>query len=280
MIFVSAIVPVYNSINTLERAVRSLLIQPEINEIFIVDDGSSDGSYELAKKLESEHSLITVLTHENRINKGASAARNLGLKFCTNEWIQFLDADDELLPKKIFFQIQQVESEVSLIVSNSIWINSSRSKVVMATGRIWEDLITARLGNTCSNLWKGEEVKKAGYWNEDLINTQEYDLLFRILKRNPKIKYTNVFLTRVYEVPNSISRSSSKHIQKFENQIKLRKEIYFFLRERGFLTFRTKIFYNGYLGTLKRNYKVEDFKGYNIGLYLLFKIQKSIRDRF
>lgn len=280
MVYVSAVVPVFNSVNTLERAINSLLIQTEIDEIFIVDDGSTDGSFELAKNLESKHSIIKVLNHEGRINKGASAARNLGLKYCKNEWIQFLDADDELLSKKIFYQIQHVDSKVSLIVSNSIWINSSRSKVVMATGRVWDDLITARLGNTCSNLWNKEEIKKAGYWNEGLINTQEYDLLFRILKRNPRIKYIKESLTRIYEVPNSISRSSSNYIQKFENQVKLRKEIYIYLSKNGLTTFRTKILYNGYLGTLKRNNKVESFNSYNKGLYILFKIQKSIKDRF
>lgn len=276
---VSAVVPVYNSASTLNRAIISLLIQPEINEIFIVDDGSSDGSYELAKTLERAHEFIRVLTHQHRINRGASAARNLGLKHCTNEWIQFLDADDELLNGKVSSQIGSIQSGSAFIVSNSILINTFRSLYVSSSEDIWLDLLMSKLGNTCANLWNKSAIEKVGGWKEDLINTQEYELMFRILKDNSRVVYNANFLTRIYELPNSISRSYSNSLIKFNNQVKLRREIYSYLEANDFLTFKKRIFFNGYLGTLKKNFKVSDFDEYNKIYYLIYKVQKSINDR-
>lgn len=277
---VSAVVPVFNSVNTLERAIKSLLIQPEINEIFIVDDGSIDGSYEVARKLESKYSLIKVLTHTNRQNLGASASRNLGLKYCSNNWIQFLDADDELLLEKISKQLSLLEDNVSLVVSNSIWINNKRTLNVSHSSDLWGDLILAKLGNTCSNLWSKNAILNSGGWNESLINTQEYDLMFRILKGNPNIVFDSNFTTIVYEVPNSISRSNHLIKIKFENQVKLRKEILEYLKESNLLSFKYLLYINGYLGTLRRNYKKKEFKDFNFFYYLIFKVNKSITDRF
>ncbi|MFC5190295.1 glycosyltransferase family 2 protein [Algoriphagus aquatilis] len=277
---VSAVVPVYNSVNTLERAINSLLLQPEINEIFIVDDGSTDGSYELATKLELEYSLVKLLTHTNRQNLGASASRNLGLKYCSNNWIQFLDADDELLLEKISKQLSLLGDNVSLVVSNSIWINNKRTLNVFHSSDLWGDLILARLGNTCSNLWSKKAILNSGGWNESLINTQEYDLMFRISKQNPNIVFDSNFNTIVYEVPNSISRSNHLINIKFENQVKLRKEIFEYLKDSNLLSFKYLLYINGYLGTLRRNYKKKEFNDFNFFYYLIFKVNKSITDRF
>lgn len=113
---VSAIVPVYNAESTLLRAVNSLLSQPEINEIILVEDGSKDESLELCKMLASKYDNIQLFTHPDGKNKGAPASRNLGLTKITNTWVQFMDADDELLPGKIESQLQKVDLNTSLVV--------------------------------------------------------------------------------------------------------------------------------------------------------------------
>lgn len=276
---VSAVVPVYNSVNTLERAVKSLLIQPEINEIFIVDDGSSDGSYELAKKLESKHSLIKVLTHENRINKGASAARNLGLKFCTNEWIQFLDADDELLTSKINSQLKLINDDLALVLGNSLDRNSKRIKKVSVDKDLLNGLLTGYCGNTCSNLWNKSAIIKAGFWNESLINTQESDLMLRIYKINKNYLISKEYLTVVYVMPNSITTSEEYKEIKILNQYYLKLAVLDLVRSRYFFYFKYRLNFDGYIGTMLKNQKFSSELKYSRIYFFLFKVKKSLLDR-
>ncbi len=89
---ISVIVPVYNSINCLERCVRSLCAQTygEL-EILLVDDGSTDGTGELCERLAAEDGRIVVRHKENG---GASSARNEGLSIASGDYIGFADSDD------------------------------------------------------------------------------------------------------------------------------------------------------------------------------------------
>lgn len=93
----SVIIPVYNVSNYLERCVQSVLRQTFKDiEIILVDDGSTDGSGDLADQLASLDVRIQVI-HQN--NQGLSGARNTGLCAAVGEYVVFLDSDDEwLLP--------------------------------------------------------------------------------------------------------------------------------------------------------------------------------------
>ncbi len=98
---VSIIIPLYNSSNHIIETVESALNQTWKNtEIIIVDDGSTDNSLAIAKTLSSTN--VKIFSQDN---KGASAARNLGLKNAKGDYIQYLDADDLLSAEKIEKQI-------------------------------------------------------------------------------------------------------------------------------------------------------------------------------
>lgn len=89
---ISVIVPVYNSINCLERCVRSLCAQTyKTLEILLIDDGSTDGTGELCERLAAEDARILVRHKENG---GASSARNVGLSAASGDYIGFVDSDD------------------------------------------------------------------------------------------------------------------------------------------------------------------------------------------
>lgn len=89
---ISVIVPVYNSINCLERCVRSLCAQTyEELEILLIDDGSTDGTGELCERLAVDDARILVCHKENG---GASSARNAGLSMASGDYIGFVDSDD------------------------------------------------------------------------------------------------------------------------------------------------------------------------------------------
>lgn len=89
---VSIIVPIYNTLDYLERCVNSIRKQSYKNlEIILVDDGSTDGSGQLCDMLEKQDNRIRVYHKENG---GASSARNIGIRNAVGDYIGFVDSDD------------------------------------------------------------------------------------------------------------------------------------------------------------------------------------------
>ncbi len=97
---VSVIIPVYNGERFIEKAIMSILQQPEVTEVVVVNDGSIDATQAILKKLQSQNPIIKVYHHNDKLNKGRSASRNLGIKNATENFIAFLDADDYFLPNR------------------------------------------------------------------------------------------------------------------------------------------------------------------------------------
>lgn len=94
---ISVVMPLYNKEKTIERALKSVIRQTlQPNEIIIVDDGSTDKSADYVEKIIndfSEHCITIKLIKKS--NNGVSSARNLGCTNSTNQFVAFLDADDE-----------------------------------------------------------------------------------------------------------------------------------------------------------------------------------------
>lgn len=92
MPFFSVVIPAYNCEKYLENAVDSVRRQPcRDTEIILVDDGSADSTGKICDRLAGEEESVRVIHQENR---GASAARNAGIRATEGEYVLFLDADD------------------------------------------------------------------------------------------------------------------------------------------------------------------------------------------
>ena len=90
---VSIVMPCYNAEKYISEAIESILLQTYTNwELIIVDDGSIDESKNIINKFKQKDARIKVFTHTE--NKGVSAARNLGIRNCSGQYIAFLYADD------------------------------------------------------------------------------------------------------------------------------------------------------------------------------------------
>ncbi|MEZ5048752.1 MAG: glycosyltransferase family 2 protein [Saprospiraceae bacterium] len=98
---ISIIIPVFNASQFIEEAVNSALLQTQTAEIILVDDGSSDGSFEICESLSSKHEKVHFFFHPNRENKGPSASRNLGMENVRYDYFSFLDANGVPLTRKI-----------------------------------------------------------------------------------------------------------------------------------------------------------------------------------
>lgn len=104
---ISVIVPVYNSLDCLERCVNSICAQSYRNlEILLIDDGSTDGTGELCEKLAQKEERIQVFHKENG---GASSARNLGITKAKGDCLGFVDSDDYIEPYVYEKMLQAME---------------------------------------------------------------------------------------------------------------------------------------------------------------------------
>jgi glycosyltransferase involved in cell wall biosynthesis len=114
---VSVIVPCFNAAPWLGKALDSVLAQTHRPlEIIVVDDGSSDESVRVARTYAAQG--VQLMTQPNR---GASAARNHGLRHARGDYVQFLDADDALGPAKIEAQVSALQAAPPDTLASGRW---------------------------------------------------------------------------------------------------------------------------------------------------------------
>src|SRR5579864_7726046 len=90
--FFSVIMAVYNHQDYVEQAIQSVLAQTDTDwELVVVNDGSTDGSWDVLKKLAARSPQIVLL---QQANAGAAAARNNAVAHSRGSWIAYLDSDD------------------------------------------------------------------------------------------------------------------------------------------------------------------------------------------
>jgi glycosyltransferase involved in cell wall biosynthesis len=105
--FVSVIVIFFNARPFFREAIDSIFAQTYPNwELILADDGSTDGSTEIAKEYERQYpGRVRYVEHEEHRNRGMSPTRNLAVRHGRGEWIAFLDADDVWVPNKLEHQM-------------------------------------------------------------------------------------------------------------------------------------------------------------------------------
>lgn len=246
---VSVVIPVFNNQDTLERAVSSVIQEPQVSEVILVDDGSKDLSFSVAENIAAKHAIVRLLFHPSHANKGAAASRNLGLAHSLSDWIQFLDADDELLPGKLAAQVDLATEGISLVVGNSIHVfPDGRRHFRKSDQDIWKGLIRSKLGDTCANLWNKARLLAVGGWDEQLGSSQEYDMMFRLLSRFPKVAFDSCYMTLIHKMENSISTCPQRREQRIRNWLGLRERIRGYLVQKDAFTLKYRYCWSGAVG--------------------------------
>lgn len=124
---VSVIIPCYRCVDTIERAVASVVAQTRPpQELILVDDASPDGTLDVLKKLRSRIGSEWVKIIALQENSGPSVARNTGWDAATQPYIAFLDADDSWHPKKLEVQYGWMAKNPSVALTGHarIWVRS------------------------------------------------------------------------------------------------------------------------------------------------------------
>ena len=106
---ISLIVQVYNKEDKVEKCIKSILNQTYKKiEIIMIDDGSTDKTLEICRKIEKTDNRIKLIYKEN---EGVSATRNLGIEIAKGEFIQFVDSDDELERNMCELLVKKMQKE-------------------------------------------------------------------------------------------------------------------------------------------------------------------------
>lgn len=196
---ISVIIPCYNVQDYIEECIESVYNQtyPDI-EIICIDNNSTDNTFEILKK----HEELGKIKLYKELKKGAPAARNLGLKHAKGDWIQFLDADDLLLTNKISNQIGLIKenSQFGFVTGAFIKLDlKGNSKITLPFQDKYLGLLKANLGITSSNLFLRDGLLNINGWNENIESSQEYDLMFRLIKDGSEVVFDDEPLTIIRE---------------------------------------------------------------------------------
>jgi len=189
---VSILIPVYNSERLLGEAIESALSQTWAEkEVVVLDDGSSDNSLDIIRRFDSR------IRWETGPNRGGNAARNRLLELSRGEWLQYLDADDYLLPEKIDRQMAfaRRQPDCEIIFSPVIWEKVENGRRIWVETQFpephdpWILLALWRLPQTGGPLWKRSALKRAGGWRVGQSCCQEHELYFRLLAAGCRVGF-------------------------------------------------------------------------------------------
>jgi glycosyltransferase involved in cell wall biosynthesis len=206
----SVIIPFYNELETIQKAVQSVLINKTSNnkfEILICNDGPLEESLIRSTLSYKENKVVKVL--KNVQAKGPAGARNTGLDFSSGDIIAFLDADDYWLPNKIKTQLDLIKRGFNFSCT-SYRFNKGNIKInpIKKINSSNDLLITRGIGTSSVVLTK--DILGKSRFNNDLRFAQDFDFWFNLSKKK-QFKYGSS--RKVFVEYNVYGSSKSKFVQ-------------------------------------------------------------------
>ncbi len=198
---ISVVIPVYNIKKYVSYAVCSVLAQTFQNwEVYLVDDGSTDGSAEVCDALAVGDKRIRVI---HKSNGGLSSARNVGIKNATGEWVILLDGDDYLHPETLktlqalvynhpdLDFIQFLYKEVHEYEEKFENVSSADLEIVTSEREMFERLFDMGgiAASACTKFYRRSLFDKLSF-KEGILHEDE-EFTTRLLTKVDKVGYTN-----------------------------------------------------------------------------------------
>ncbi len=219
---VSVIVAAYQAAATIGRTLRSIAGQTlKPLEVVVVDDGSTDGTFEAAMAEAPHMNGIELRVFRTGENHGAGAARNRAIAESGEPTLAFLDADDEWLPEKLERSLGRLEGGDYVLVAHDYWTGEDKEAQHHDCERRFRDAGDPFIGlyrkgyiPSCSVVARRDAVLRAGGFDPGLRNAQDFDLWLAIL-RNPECRFM-VFgepLLRYHPSPGSIMSYTQRRLK-------------------------------------------------------------------
>lgn len=214
MIDVSVIIPTKNRADCLERAINSVYQQTKYNrEIIIVDDGSTDNTYNIIKHYQKKKK-IPIKYIRNEISVGGAKARNQGASKASGRYISFLDSDDEWLPNHLETGIRLMEESGSKGVFGSFYVknpdgnlSSNNVKEVPSDMNI-TDYVLSRFGDTRTSTFIFDtKCFRDIRFDDKQAKHQDWDLAIRFARKYSLLVNKEKTVVLHYDVTNRMSNS-------------------------------------------------------------------------
>jgi len=228
----SAIIPMYNAGAMFRNFMDSLITQTLSGlEIIVVNDGSTDGSDQVAQEYAEKFPNIRVI---NQPNGGVSRARNTGLKIAKGQYVTFPDADDILYPhmyQTLIDMCEQNDLDVAQCNGERYFVGSEKVKPIIPTDRLTSTgvmdgptwLKTALATNRYLHVvWLGvyrlELIRKNALYFEPGLHHQDIPWTTEVMFNAQRVKYTQEILYRYFIHDQSISNQKRTGMKNVEYQ--------------------------------------------------------------
>ncbi|MBL4910774.1 MAG: glycosyltransferase [Alteromonadaceae bacterium] len=185
-------IPTFNRKQLLERALNSVLKQSYKNiEIYIVDNGSTDGTEKMIE--EYLHQYSNIIYHRFDANLGACAARNYAIVNAKGEFVTGLDDDDEFLPQRIDQLVKAYDDQYTFVCTGFYWDYGVYRKAKL-NSELVINLQSQFNFNQASNqvLVRKQRLIEVGLFDENMVSCQDWDIWTRlIIKFGPGLRISN-----------------------------------------------------------------------------------------
>ena len=215
---VSIIIPVFNRASFLETTLNSIRGQSYLNwECILIDDHSTDDSWEILKEFEDLDSRFKVFKRPDNKPKGANACRNFGFENAEGKYINFFDSDDLMEHNFLENKIISFQEYTDLVLSKTKIHYPEEQKDyfesrTQLTSNVLEDFITRKISwylpdpMYLKSFLDEHQIK----FDEQLLGGQDRDFFQRILLVEPLIIIVNEYLTTYIKHGSSISEKIYK----------------------------------------------------------------------
>ena len=208
---ISVVIPAYNAAHFLPRCLSSVFAQTlQPSEVIVVDDGSTDDSAEIARKLGAR--VVS------RPNGGLSAARNTGVRSASNEWVALLDADDLWSPDKLRAQADLVQADTVLVYTGIRIFGDEGVRTIRPGASPAEARKMLRYRNPITPstvLAKREALARNGGFREDIRACEDWEMWVR-LQRLGNFAAVTEPLTDYYVGPSTMSADPKRMLDAVE----------------------------------------------------------------
>lgn len=217
---VTIIIPAYNSEKTIEKCVNSALAQTYKNlEIIIINDGSTDETLNICRKIANKNKNIIII---NKDNEGVSKARNDAIKISSGDYLAFFDADDYAekdMIKKMLNRMINDGTDISICEYNIITKGISKRKILREySDRDFRSVISDETTEYGGFIWNKIVKKKCiTYLYDEKI--AYYENLVFLLKNSCNIKSYSLIQEPLYNYV--INDNSATHTKVFNCKKKM-----------------------------------------------------------